>query len=176
MCEPVSAISAGVTLAAAAYGAFAADEQGDIAKAAGKRNETIANQAAEDALQRGAVAASRVRSAGARAIDKARAAMVAQGMDPEGAGLMDLLTGIGLNAETDALTETNNAARQAWGYRNQATASRFEGEAAGARAKQDMYGSILTGAGQALASYNGKPRKPGEPVAPKVKKDGLSTE
>jgi hypothetical protein len=166
-------VAIGISAASTLYGAYSANEQKKIAKAAGERNALIAEQAASDAEGRGAVEASRVRSAGVRAMDKARAAMLAQGMDASGAGLNDLLVGMGINIETDALTTRNNAARQAWGYRNQADTSRFEGEAAAYRAEQEMYGSLLTGAGQATSIYAGT-RKPSTGSTTKPT-DGLAT-
>lgn len=169
MCA-LAPVAVGMIAASAIYGAYNANQQRKIAKAAGERNALIAEMAAGDAEQRGALEASRVRSAGVRAIDKARASMLAQGMDPSGAGLESLLTGMGINVEADALTTENNAARQAWGLRNQADTSRYEGEAAAYQAEMSMYGSLLGGAGQALSVYAGSRKPAGAPT------DGLEKE
>jgi hypothetical protein len=80
---------------------------------------------------------------------RARAAMISEGQT--GDGLESVLYGMGINSETDALTMRNNAARQAWGYRNQSVAALYEGEVAAARASSEQWGDLLKGAGQIAA-------------------------
>ncbi len=151
----MGAAAPAIMIAGAAYSAYSAYQQGKLAKAAAARNEKIARQAEADALARGELEASRVRSAGVREMAKAKATMLAQGQHAEGAGLQDLLLGMALNIETDAETVRNNAAREAWGLRNQADTARFEGAVAAKRAEQEMLGSLLGGAGGA-AQYSAK--------------------
>lgn len=169
MCEPVTAVAIGATVASTAHGMYSAHQQAKVARAAGRRNEHIARQAAADAEQRGELEASKVTSAGVRQMARAKATMLAQGIYGDSEGVKDLLEGMATNIALDAETIRNNAARQAWGLRNQADTSRFEGEAAAHRAEQEAIGTGLSGIAQvasiASASY-GKP-KPG--------KSGLNT-
>lgn len=156
MCEPVTAgIIVGTVVAGSAYQAYSAHQQGKLAKQAAARNALIARQAAADAETRGELEASRVTSAGLRNMARAKANFLAQGQDPGGAGLASLLEGMAINIETDAETVRNNAARQAWGYRNQADTSIFEGEVASQRATQEMFGSILSGVGKSASVIGG---------------------
>jgi hypothetical protein len=140
---PVMALGAAVTAGPKIYQAFAAGEQGKLAKKAAERNALIATQAGELAEASGAVEAARMRSKTVLNIAKARASMLAQGIDPASAGLKDLVTGMAETGETDAQIIRNNAARQAWGYRNQAATALYEGDAAAARANQEQVASIL---------------------------------
>jgi hypothetical protein len=123
----------------------------DMSKEEAARNALLANQAAEAAESKGAAEAGRVRGQAIRAMARAKVAMIAKGA--AGEGISDVLKGMSINAETDAETVRNNAAREAWGYRNQAATSLYEGAVAEDRANQAMLSSILGGAGQGVASY-----------------------
>jgi hypothetical protein len=116
-------------------------------------NAKVAEIAAVDAEQQGEVEASRIRSKGVMEMSKARATMLAGGMDAASAGLLDMMEGMAINIETDAETARNNAARQAWGLRNQMTTSIYEGQAAADRLRAQGTGDLLTGVGRAVDAY-----------------------
>lgn len=126
-------------------------------------NAKVAEIAAVDAEQQGSLEASRIRSRGVQEMAKARATMLAGGMDPTSAGLLDTLEGMAINIETDAETARNNAARQAWGLRNQMTTSIYEGTSAADRARAEGTADLLSGLGTA-AAYMGRRTPP--PSAP----------
>lgn len=150
MCEPVSIISAGVAVTSAAYSAYSSSQQGAAAGRAGRRNALIAEMGGLDAQQRGALEGSKARSAAYRMAIRQKVSSMANGL--VGAGFEDVVEGTILQGGTDAETARNNGAREAWGYENQAQASRYEGKVAQMRANNAMFGSILTGAGQAAAA------------------------
>jgi hypothetical protein len=141
-------IGAGV---GAVAGGFLTPDDSALAKEIAKRNATIYNQAGEASLAKGEAEAARVQGQAVRMMARAKVAMISKGVAGEGVG--DVLKGMALNAETDAETVRNNAAREAWGYRNQAVSAAYDGEAATARADQVMISSILGGASTAVGSY-----------------------
>lgn len=150
MCEPVSIVMGTAAVASAAYSAYSSFQQADIARESGERNAALALMAAGDAQERGSLEASKIRSAGYRMAVRQKASMLAQGIT--GAGVLDVITGTATLAGVDAETARNNGAREAWGFRNQADTSRFEGEAAAYSAAQEGYGSILEGVGAAATA------------------------
>jgi hypothetical protein len=143
-----AAIGAGVGGVA---GGFLTPDDSALAKEIAKRNAVIFNQAGEASLAKGEAEAARVQGQAVRMMARAKVAMISKGVAGEGVG--DVLKGMAINAETDAETVRNNAAREAWGYRNQAVSAAYDGEAATARADQVMISSILGGASTAASSY-----------------------
>ncbi len=147
MCEVMTAGAALIAVGSMVYQSMQQEKQGREAKKAAGHNTLIAMQAAADAEQRGALEASRTQSQTARMVARTKAIMLASGQDPTGAGVQDTLMGIASTGQTDALTARNNGARAAWGYRNQAATSQYEGQLAQSRANNEATGSLLTGMG-----------------------------
>lgn len=128
---------------------------------AGKMNQQIANHNAElseaqaqDALAIGAVNEQRQRAKTKQLIGSQRANLAAQGIDIETGSALDVQTGTAALGEDDALMIRTNAAREAWGYRAQASNYRFGGEVARTTAKQQAVGTLLTGGGKAYGNYS----------------------
>jgi hypothetical protein len=152
MCAVVPLLAASVAIAAVgtAKAIHSSVQQGSLARKAAARNALIGQQAGALAEGSGEVEAARLRSKTALNIAKAKASMLAQGIDPASAGLKDLVTGMAETGETEAQITRNNAARQAWGYRNQASTALYEGSVAASRADSEAVGAGLSGAGSIL--------------------------
>ena len=145
MLPVIAAVAMG---AGAVAGAIGSIQQGNEAKRAAKHNARIARLAAEDAIRRGASGAGRARMAGSQVVAQQQAILGASGVDP-GTGTAVRLAQTSRGAsELDALTIKNNAARQAWGLRQQATEMVRQGEAAQTASRWSAAGQILGGGGQ----------------------------
>lgn len=154
MCELVTAslaIAAVASAASAAYGSYAAGQQAEAAEKVGQRNARIAEIAERDALARSEIDSSRVMDKGYRMISRAKVVAAANGLDLSSEGFADTVGGIAQGAATDVETIKNNAARQAWGLRNQGDASLYEGQIASSRARGQQVESILGGVGSAAS-------------------------
>jgi hypothetical protein len=124
-----------------------------------KENEALALRAAGDATHRGNLAAGRTRMAGGQLAARQQVAFASSGVDPTVGTPADVMADSRMMSELDALTEENNAAREAWGYKKQAEQIRrqnkFDRQTRGYR----MAGTILGGAGQlagSAASYTAR--------------------
>lgn len=100
-------------------------QQGKIDAATGETNRRLAEAQGNDALLRGTIEESRYRRQIAQVVGAQKAAFGARNVAVSGTPL-DILSDTAQIGEEDALTIRNNAAREAWGYRNQANeASRW---------------------------------------------------
>ena len=100
-------------------------QQGKIDAATAETNRRLAEAQANDALLRGTIEESRYRRQIAQIVGAQKAAFGARNVAVSGTPL-DILSDTAQIGEEDALTIRNNAAREAWGYRNQASeASRW---------------------------------------------------
>src|SRR4030067_642083 len=105
------------------------------AKAAGqtaaqaRRNAVLAEYAAKDAEARGASEAAAITSKGTQTIASARVATAASGIELDSPTALNVASTTRAYSALDALTAKSNAAREAWGYRQ-------EGEQYKAAAKQ----------------------------------------
>lgn len=156
MCEPVS-ITMGALAVAGGAAKAVGDHQAGAAKAAAmRRNAEVADMAASDALQRGDQAAGKVQMQGEAASGQQRAGFAGQGV----------VVGDGSSgrtaADTAAFTDIdieqtrNNAQREAWGLKTQATNMRDDAKAAISAAKYAVVGDLIGGAsGAAGATMTG---------------------
>lgn len=127
--------------------------QGKQDEATAITNQRISNAQAQDALLRGTKDESRYRRQVAMIAGQQKAEFGARNVTAEGTAL-DILGDTAAIGEEDALTIRNNAAREAWGYRNQASeASRW-----GSNQKQNSIGegigTLLTSGGKAYSDWN----------------------
>lgn len=128
--------------------------QGKQDAATAETNRRLAMQQADDALLRGTKEEARYRRIIAQVAGQQRAQFGSRNVALSGTAL-DLLSDTAQVGEEDALTIRNNAAREAWGYRNQASeASRW-----GANQKANSYGqgagTLLTAGARAYENYRG---------------------
>jgi hypothetical protein len=135
-----------ISTAVGAYGAYAAQQaQNRQAEAQAKYNEMMA----KDAIARGQIEADKKRAEVKRLIGSQRAGLGASGVQIEDGSAMDIQADAAKFGELDALTIKNNAERDAWAYRAQASIARAsKGSAALAGAS-----SLLAGASNTLGIY-----------------------
>lgn len=126
--------------------------QGKQDAATGETNRRLSEAQASDALLRGTIEESRYRRQIAQVAGQQKADFGARNVAVSGTAL-DILADTAQVGEEDALTIRNNAAREAWGYRNQASeASRW-----GANQKSNAYGAgigtLLTSGARAYGDW-----------------------
>lgn len=133
----------------AAYGA-----QAQVAR----NNATLAGWQAEDAIRRGGRSASLSRSKTNQMKGTQRARLAANGVDLGVGSALQILTDTDHFGEIDATTITDNAAREAWAIRSQAT--NFSNEAGLLQARSDNERpwmaagtSLLTSAGRVAGNW-----------------------
>ena len=124
MCEPTTIIMA----VSAVVGALGAYQGAESQKAAATyQSQVAANNAkvsewqAQDALQRGQVARQDTRRKYAALEGTQRAGLAARGLDISEGSALSILEDTQYFGELDMGTVSNNAAREAWGYRVQAS-------------------------------------------------------
>lgn len=118
-----------------------------------KNNAIIAGWQAEDALVRGDRAASVSRSKTRQLKGSQRAALAANGVDLGEGSALNILTDTDYFGEMDANTITDNAAREAWAIRSQASGYSAEASMLSSRASSEQpwlstATSLLTSAGR----------------------------
>lgn len=118
-------------------------------------NAKVAEAQATIAEQRGSEMANRARQKARRLIGSQRAALGAQGLDPNAPASLDIQTETALIGELDAMTIRNNAALEAWGFRTQATGFTSQGRLASFAGRSKAVGSIISaGASVARTSFD----------------------
>jgi hypothetical protein len=145
-------------------GADAAMRQGDYQKQIYDENARISQIQSDDALRRSEEMAGRVRANARKVQGSQRAAYAAQGIDVNSGSAIDVQDETMTMGEQDAMTVSNNAWREAWGYRVEAHNATMKGELAKAAAKNEANNTLLTGGLKALGSLadvSGKFRKVG---------------
>lgn len=140
--------------------ASASSAQGQYQKAVLKHNASMADAEAQDAVDRGQVAEQRQRLATRQTIGSSRASLAAQGVDVSSGSAADVQASEAGLGELDALTIRNNAAREAWGYKVQATDLRrqgdlaaFSGDQAAAGYRAQGLSTLVTGAVNTYGIY-----------------------
>lgn len=151
MCEPTTI--AVLTIAAATASAYSQYQQGEYQKEVADQNARIAEDEASLALQRGAIAKGVERMKGAQEIGAARAAQGTSGVELTSGSALDVISDAAMLNELDAQTIGNNAAREAWGYRVQATNDRAQGRLAQAAGRYGAAATLIGGAAQAGSGY-----------------------
>lgn len=101
--------------------ARAAEQQGQYEAATYGLNAKLADQAADDAIARGKETASRSQLKTRQLKGMQRATLAAQGLDLDSGSASDLQLETGELGELDVLTISNNAAREAFGFKVEAT-------------------------------------------------------
>jgi hypothetical protein len=141
--------------------ASAASASGQYAKRVDEENARQLDFQAQDATERGQVAAQRRGLAGRQELGSSRAALAAQGVDVSSGSAADVQASeAGLTA-ADEVTLRNNAAREAWGYKVEAINERqagqvaaITGDSAAAGYRAASWGTALSGAAQTYGLYS----------------------
>jgi predicted transcriptional regulator len=159
-----------MTAAAAAYSAYQTYDAGEDQKKAARAQKDLANKnaamledAANDATARGNEEAMLINRRARGLRGEQRAALAGQGVDVGAGTAMDLQNETSLLGEMDAEQTRQNAFREAWGIRKQASHQKLAGEYAYREGKNrakalrnQAYGSVLGGAGDTYKAYYSK--------------------
>jgi hypothetical protein len=153
----MSAIGTGLSVIGQANRAQAEAGQADYMAQVARNNQMLAERNATLAEQQGQVQEDRQRLKTAQLMGSQRAALAAQGGDVNAGSDLDILGDTARAGESDALTIRNNAAQQAFGYRQQAVAAGGQANLYSANAANTManlpygIGSSLLGGASSLA-------------------------
>jgi hypothetical protein len=135
------------------------------------RNAEAADKAALDATQRGADEAAQVKERARRIAASQRAGAAGGGVSVDSGSALDLLTETAGMGELDALTTLNNAQREAYGFKSQATnqrmqagAQKLQGDQAASAGKSQAFGTILTGGYKAYSQWDELQKQKQKPI------------
>lgn len=161
MCEPTTllVLSTAFAVGGQIYAGNAAAQQGKYTQQVEEQNAKNSEQRARDATARGEQEAGERRLKTRLLIGSQRAALAGAGVDLQDGTAIDL---VGDEAMFGAMDESRiraNAAREAWGYRVDATNSRNRGYQARTSGKQQRVGSYL---GAAASGFNAFANRPGK--------------
>lgn len=127
-------------------------KQGAQDKETAEANQRLANYQADDALNRGSIEEQQYRRQIAAKIGSQRNTIGTRNVEARGSALR-LLEDTAMLGEEDATTIRNNAAREAWGYRNQASEASRWGKSQVSNANAASVGSLLTTGAQAYGQW-----------------------
>jgi hypothetical protein len=154
MCEPTT-IAYGIAAVLAAGSAYSASEtsknQAEYQGKVNQNNQKTAEWQAQDALQRGNAEAAATRRKYSALQGTQRASLAAKGLDISDGSANAVLTDTEFFSQVDENTVHANAARAAWGYKNQA--ANFGSNAAAYQASADGQNPMLSGAMAGASSY-----------------------
>ncbi len=128
--------------------------QGKQDAATAETNRRLAEQQANDALLRGTKDEARYRRQIAQVAGQQKADFGARNVAVTGTAL-DLLSDTAMVGEEDAQTIRNNAAREAWGYRNQASEASRWGANQLNNSRGQAIGTLLTQGSKAYENWRG---------------------
>jgi hypothetical protein len=114
----------------AGFSAMGNLQAGKAQKQLNDYNAQVSDMEASDAIARGALAEKRQRQNVKLLIGSQRAGFAAGGVDVNDGSAVDVQADTARQGELDALTIRLNAAREAWGFKNQATDFRVRGDIA----------------------------------------------
>lgn len=142
----------GASLIGAGIGIAGDLEQGKIDEATAETNRRLAMAQANDALLRGSIEESRYRRQIAAVVGGQKAAFGQRNVAVSGTPL-DILSDTAQIGEEDLAMIRNNAARESWGYRNQASEASRWGANQSANARGRAAGTLLTAGAQAYGMW-----------------------
>jgi hypothetical protein len=147
-----AAVVMGAGTAISAYGQYQAGKEN--AKLL-NTNAAAAELQAEDAMRRGFLESSRHLSSVRRLQGTQRAAYAGSGVDAFSGSASEVQEESRLLGELDAMTIRNNAAREAFGYRHQASIDRYNSQRSSRMGGLNSFTTLLTGGSQAYMVYRG---------------------
>jgi hypothetical protein len=151
MCEPVSmGIMTAMAVAGAATSAYGQVKQGQFQQAVANQQAEAQDAAATAELEKGAAVAGETRMKGSMAVGEARATAGGGGVDLSSGSPLDAISDSRMMNELDAQRASNDAVKQAWGYKTGAAVSRAQGQASSTAAGYGAAGTLL-GAGAQTA-------------------------
>lgn len=161
MCGPLPMAAMAVMSAFQMYSQAKSEKQmADYSASVSEQNAKIREQQAIDAQNIGADNASAARQRWQRANATLRAVAGSGGVNPDTGTFGDLQDQNTITGETDMQTVLNNAQREAWGFkaeatnfRNDASLSRFKGKSAMYNGMLKAGTTLVTGLGNAYGSF-----------------------
>jgi hypothetical protein len=100
-------------------GALGQAKEAGMSAEQARRNAILSEYAAKDAEARGAAEAAAITSKGTQTIASARVATAASGIELDSPTAMNVVSTTRAYSALDALMAKSNAAREAWGYRQE---------------------------------------------------------
>lgn len=146
----VGAAAVATTVAGIGMSAYSAIASGESQRQAANYNAKVQENAAADALQRGADAAAERRSQTRQLMSQQVTGNAAAGISSNTGTALDLLSETAGYGELDALRIVNNSQRQAYGMQAQAELDRYQGGVASRTGKLNAGASLLSGASNAF--------------------------
>ena len=135
----------------AAYRKSAGEQQGyEYQGQVAKNNAQLAEWQAQDAITRGVTTRQRVELKGAAVAGRQRAIFGARNVAANEGSALNILADTAYGTALDAATATDNAAKEAWALRNQATG--YASNAAFLASRADAQSPWLDAAGTALTA------------------------
>lgn len=154
-----AAAGAGAQALGSIGGAYAESQalktQGEYQRMQYEMNARLAGLQAQDAIKRGDKAAVEVKRRAKRVIGSQRAALAAQGIEVDSGSAAQIQADTVAQSTLDVLEIKNNAWREAWGYRFQASDYMGRGRFAEMAAKASATNTLLTGGMNAITSLAG---------------------
>lgn len=148
-----STIAPIAALAGGGLGAYAAYQQGQAAKAAGRNNQVMAEYAAQDAIRRGDEQANKIQQQARALKGSQRASMAAKGLDLGVGTAAELQDQTDFFGAVDASTARFNAQRDAWSSRAGGANARAQGDAAARQGNLQAFGTLLSTGGQVASKW-----------------------
>lgn len=142
---PFDAAAAGFSILGGLLKGMSAIQAGDYNATVDNNNAKLADVAAGDAIARGHLAAATALMRGAQLQGKQTTALAASGVQANTGSALDVLTNTGLMSKLDADKITNDAAREAWGYRTKGSQYRQQAALDEAQGHNAAGASILGG-------------------------------
>lgn len=151
-----AAAAAGIQAAGAAFSAVSSYYQGKWAKQLANYNAKVATMQGKYALERGEQMGARQRMATGQLRGAQRAAFAGQNVVIDDGTALEANEQAAYWGEVDAITVRNNAALEAWGYKQSALNSQIQGQMAYAQGIANGIGTILGSAGQIAGASGGR--------------------
>lgn len=145
-----AAVLTGLMVGGTALSAYGQIKAGNAAKDLGEFNAQVAEAQAEDALTRGREDEQRFRMGVRTLIGSQKAGFSGQNVDVHSGSAVDVQADTAFLGELDAQMIQENAQREAWAHRQEATASRKGGSAAATASKFGAASTILGGGASLL--------------------------
>jgi hypothetical protein len=147
-----AAVGATAAVGSAYTSAEAAKAQGAYQKRQAELNAGMGEFQAEEAIRRGDEDAKAMGKKTKQVIGSQRAALAAQGIEVDSGTAAEIQADTAAIGAVDAQTIKNNAWREAWGFRAQATVTRGQGNMALMAANNQAKSTLITGGLQALSA------------------------
>jgi hypothetical protein len=147
-----TALSAGSSIFNASNQASALRMQGDYQQQIAETNARASEELAKGSIERGKTESALVKGRARQLIGTQRTSYAGQGVDVNSGSAINVQDEAFTMGETDALTVKNNAWREAWGYKTQASNLRSQGRIANLTARTQARNTMLTGGLSAVGS------------------------